>query len=451
MKISFYGAAQEVTGSCFLLEIGALRLLIDCGMFQGSKFADDRNHEPLPFDAKTIDAVLVTHAHVDHTGRIPKLVGAGFKGKIYATNPTVAFARIMWEDALEVMHYDLEKHGREPIFDEDDVRRASSHLNGVEYGRWYEMGEGLRVKWHDAGHILGSAFLEVEGAGQRIVFSGDLGNRDVPIVRTLASRPDCDLLVMESTYGAFAHEDPSERKEKLRTAILETVKQGGVVLIPAFALERVQEILYELNALVESNQIPKVPIFLDSPLAIRATKIFKDFPQYYDEDAARRFKIGDDFFDFPGLRATLTRDESRTINNVPAPKVIIAGAGMMTGGRIFHHLRRVLPDPRSTVLIVGFQSKGTLGRRLMDGEEIKIFGEPVDVRARVIKIGGYSAHADRGHLVEWARGESAPPSRIFLVHGEPEGQAVLAQDLRALGIIVEIPQYGSQYNLDSRI
>lgn len=449
MRITFWGAAREVTGSCFLFESGGVRLLVDCGMFQGSRFADERNREPFPFDAKSIDAVLVTHAHLDHTGRIPQLVGAGFRGPVYTTKPTAALARIMWDDAFEVMRLHQEKEGHALLFTEQDIEEAVSRIHAVEYNTATSVDSGVTATWHDAGHVLGSAFIEIAAEGKRVIFSGDLGNRDVPILRTLTPRPPADLLLLESTYGSHTHEDPRTRADRLRNAILRTVQSRGTLLIPAFALERIQEILYELNALVEGGQIPTVPIFLDSPLAIRATEIFTDYIRYYDAEAFRRVSGGDDLFAFPGLRKTLTRDASRTINDVPPPKVVIAGAGMMTGGRIFHHLRRYLPDPNSTILIVGYQARGTLGRRLLDGQtEITIFGKPVTVRAQIEKIGGYSAHADQTNLLAWARGAGGPLPRICLVHGDPDAQDQLAEQLRAtLQTEVVIPERGTSIQL----
>ncbi len=290
-------------------------------------------------------------------------------------------------------------------------------MHTVPYGQETKVAPGVTVVFHDAGHILGSSFIEIWADGKSIVFSGDLGNRNVPIMRPTERLPAADAVVIEATYGGQKHEDPRERSEKLQRVILETVKQGGTVLIPAFALERTQELLYELNHLVEHNHIPRLPIFLDSPLAIKATEVFRRYEQYYNRKAACIVDCGDDFFSFPGLQVTRTREESKRINDAPQPKIIIAGSGMMNGGRILHHLKRVLPDNKSTVLVIGYQAAGTLGRRIYDGESIvRIHGDKIHVRCRVVAIGAYSAHADQDKLLEWLR--VGMPKQVFVSHAD---------------------------------
>ncbi len=451
MRITFCGAAGEVTGSCYLLETASSKILVDCGMFQGSKFADDRNHAAFPFDPKTIDTVLVTHSHLDHVGRIPKLVQAGFRGRIFCTAPTAALATLILEDALEVMRYESEKQGRAMFFQKEDVERAISLFEDVHYGTPVAPCSNVRAIFHDAGHILGSSFIEIEAEGTRIVFSGDLGNRDVPILRSPEALPEVDVLVMESTYGAHLHEDTVTRVEKLRAIIIRTIKQNGVLLIPAFAIERVQEILYELDELVEKRMIPRVSIFLDSPLAIRATEVFRHATSFYDEEALARISKSKDLFNFPGLVSTLTRDQSRSINDARAPKVIIAGAGMMTGGRILHHARRYLRDRNSSILFVGYQAEHTLGREILNGApHVYIYDDRVPVRARVEKIGGYSAHADRVQLMAWVKSAPRAPSRIFLVHGEDDSRARMAKELQdGVGSVVGMPPLGSSFDLSN--
>lgn len=449
MKITCCGAAQEVTGSCFLLETRGVKVLIDCGLFQGSEEADQKNRGVFSFQPSEISAVLITHGHLDHTGRIPKLARDGFHGAIYGTSPTTEIAQLIWEDTLNLMQYNFEKGGPEPVYAETDITTAKRLLKGVGYGKTMEVAPGVKATWHDAGHILGSSFIHIEAEGKRLIFSGDLGNSDVPILRDLEDLPPVDVVFMESTYGGHIHEDPKTRVEELRSVITRTVKERGVLMIPAFAIERIQEILYEISSLVRDDKIPHVPIYLDSPLAIKVTQVFKKYQDYYDPEAVKRLSMGDDFFEFPGLQVTPKGEDSRMINDIPAPKVIIAGAGMMTGGRILHHLRRYLKNRNATLLIVGYQARGTLGRKLLDGvSPVNIYGEKVEVRARIKKIGGYSAHADRSRLLHWIGTAPQPPKRIVLIHGEPDSQEVLSHDIQdKFSIQVETPGLNQQISI----
>ncbi len=431
MNIQFHGAAREVTGSCHLLTVGNKKILIDCGMFQGETYSDKRNHDDFLFRAKDIDAVLVTHAHIDHVGRIPKLVNAGFNRKILATRATIELAKLMWEDSLQVMKQDEEHRNHPMLYNDGDVRKAAGLFKAVKYGEPVQVVPGVTATWHDAGHILGSAFIVIEAEGKKAVFSGDLGNTGVPVICEAEDLPECDALVLESTYGAYNHENTKDRKLKLKSAVLKTIKDGGVVMIPTFAMERTQEVLYELNNMVEHNLIPRVPFFLDSPLAIRATRIFLQFTDLFNEEAKAMLKEDKNLFDFPGLQVALTTEQSKKINNAPQPKIIIAGSGMMSGGRIFYHLKRYLPDMNSLLLIIGFQAKQTLGRKLLEGaKQVEIYGQNVNVCASIVKIGGYSAHADQRRLIGWTSAVKNPPKQIFLVHGEQDSQKVLATELR---------------------
>ncbi len=443
MKITFHGAAREVTGSCYRVETERTRLLIDCGMFQGSAYTDAKNFRDFGFDPMDVDAVAVTHAHLDHVGRLPKLCRERFKGPVYTTQPTRDIAKLVLEDAEQIMEDEFRREYRPKLYERKDVECVMGLMQGVDYSRWVAVGD-LKFRFRDAGHIFGSSFIEVEEAGGiRVGFSGDLGNADVPMLRPTAQIGACDAIVIESTYGNRLHEDVSTRETKLREAIMSTIKRKGVLIIPAFAVERTQDLLYELNQMWERGTLPKVDVYLDSPMAIRVTEVMRTYPQYYDMEALERVMIGDDLLDFPGLHRTESRDQSKTINDAPKPKIIIAGAGMMNGGRILHHLVRYLGDPNSTVLIIGYQAAGTLGRRLYSGEKnVEVLNERVRVKATIASIGAYSAHADQKKLVTWLREAKAPPKRVFCTHGEEEAAAALATRITEdLGITADVPRF----------
>ncbi|MDO8617573.1 MAG: MBL fold metallo-hydrolase [Candidatus Uhrbacteria bacterium] len=424
MNITFLGAAREVTGSCYLLETDRTRILVDCGAFQGSAFMESQNFQPFGFDAKTIDAVVITHAHLDHVGRLPKLVKEGFHGKIYLTPPTAGFARLVLEDAFQIMEYEFRKQKRPMLYEAKDIESALRYFSTVDYNASVKLGD-LSFRFRDAGHIFGSAFIEIrEEGGAAVTFSGDIGNDHVPILRETAQMAETDILVIESTYGNRIHEDESTRAGKLKEAIVGTVKRGGVLLIPAFAIERTQQLLYEMHDLKAHGILPPVDVYLDSPMAIKATQVIKEFPEYYDAEALAHVSRGDDMLDFPGLHVTPTRDDSKTINDAPKPKVIIAGAGMMNGGRILHHLVRYLGSASTTVLIIGYQAQNTLGRRLYEGDKyVDVLGERIQVKATVVSIGAYSAHGDQNKLVRWVSEAAKQPSHIYCTHGD-EGAAV---------------------------
>jgi metallo-beta-lactamase family protein len=364
---------------------------------------------------------LVTHAHLDHTGRLPKLVRDGFRGQIIATGPTARLAQLIIEDSARVLEKEARQHKHpEPVYSQEDAARTKEFFREVDYHTRIQLDDNITVEFFDAGHILGSSIIRVTADGKQIVFSGDLGNPPVPILKHTDIVDQADYVVMESTYGNRIHEDKDNRRLMLQSAIYETVVMKGVLLIPAFALERTQEILYELNEMVANKDIPAVPIFVDSPLAIRATKVFHEFENYFDTEASEIIASGDDLFNFPGLKLTLTAEESKAINDYPAPKVIIAGSGMAQGGRIVHHIKRYISHFANHYLIVGYQVQGSLGRRLLDGEKtVKIQGEEFQVKAKVTAIGGYSAHADRDKLTAWVSGfDRNRLQKVFLTHGE---------------------------------
>ena len=466
MKLTFFGAAGEVTGSCSLLETGEQKILVDCGMFQGGQDSEKRNEEPLPFSPKILTAVLVTHAHLDHVGRLPLLVKNGFSGFIYATPPTRELARLIMEDAYGVMEYDHRKYGQPLLYNLNDIENVMAQFKTVNYYEPLELaskgsvlhrvkklvkknndsaGPGsVKVVFHDAGHVFGSSFIEIMSEGKRAVFSGDVGNENVPILRDTDPLPkDIDVLVCESTYGDRNHEHASEREKLLSEAIQKTVEHDGVLMIPSFALERTQELLYLLNDLIERHrQVKHVPIYLDSPLAIDALKVFEKYPEYYDEEAERYFKDGDDLFNFPGLVKTYTRDESMKINHTASPKVIIAGAGMMNGGRILHHALRYLSDHRNTLLLIGYQSPGTLGWKILNGEDrVPVHGESVAVRCTVKMLNVFSAHGDKDKLKTWIGNEGRAPRRVIFNHGDPASAGFLAKMLGENGVAAEVAEF----------
>ena len=443
MDISFHGAAREVTGSCYRVETKRSRILIDCGMFQGSAYSDAKNFRDLGFDPKTVDAVAITHGHLDHVGRLPKLTRAGFRGTIYSTPPTKDIAKIVLENAEQLMEEEARREYRPKLYEYTDLEKTNTLFKGVDYSRWVEVGD-IRFRFRDAGHIFGSAFIEVEEiGGARAVFSGDLGNRDAPFLRPTAQAGSADVIIMESTYGNRIHENATTRDQKLHDTIVNTVKRGGVLLIPAFAVERTQDLLYRMHQMQEQGIMPRVDVYLDTPMGIRISEVVKHYPQYYDAEAYQRVVVGDDMFAFPGLHKTMSRDDSKAINVAPRPKVIIAGAGMMNGGRILHHLVRYLSDPKNTVLIVGYQSPGTLGRRLYNGEKIvSILNERVRVNAEIVSLGAFSAHADQHKLLEWVSACETLPKRVYCTHGEEEAAAALASRItEELNIPAEAPRF----------
>jgi metallo-beta-lactamase family protein len=449
MRIRFLGAAREVTGSLYLVETATTKILVDCGMHQGCNTCDVKNIVDFPFDPKEIDAVLLTHAHLDHSGRMPKLVKNGFKGKIYATPPTLKLAMLVIEDAQHIMEEDYEREGTPVLYSKDDVHKTEDFFEAVDYSRDVTIGD-LVCRPRDAGHIFGSAFWEVRQVnGPSAAFSGDLGNRGSKILRPTAQLSAVDALIIESTYGNRIHEDESTRESKLMDILKRTIEKKGVLVIPAFSIDRTQQILFELNHLIEKGIVPQIDIYLDSPMAIKATDVMKEYPQYYNKEARDLAASGDDLFDFPGLHLTKTRDESKLINDALRPKVIIAGSGMMNGGRIQHHLVRYLTDPNSTVLIVGYQAEGTLGRELHDGKKVvRVLQETVTVKATVMSIGAYSAHADQAKLVSWIQEAEALPKHIYCTHGEEGAAVALATRIKQhFGIEAVAPHVGDSVNV----
>jgi len=449
MKLHFYGGARWVTGVNYLLETKQSKILIDCGLFQGGGAARKMNRKRFAYQPKEIEAVLITHSHIDHIGRLPILFKQGFRGKIFATRPTKDFVRVMLFDAEKINRRTAKTADKEFIYNQDDVEKTLELFQPIDYQKKIELNKDISFCFREAGHILGSAIIEVWAEDKKIVFSGDLGNPPVPLLRPTEFIQEADYLVIESTYGDRIHEDKQQRKNLLEDVIEDTVAQGGTLLIPSFALERTQEVLYELNELVENHRIPRIPIFLDSPLAIKLTEIYQSYPEYFNQEASYLIKSGDDLFKFPGLKMTLTAEESKKIKNISSSKIILAGSGMSTGGRILHHEKRYLTNSKNILLIICYQVPGTLGRKILDGAKtVKISGQEIPNRIQVRAIGGYSAHADQAMLCNWVRPMKDTLKKVFVVQGEEKPSLALVQQIKDhLGLSAEAPEMGQVVSL----
>lgn len=443
MKITFYGGTGEVTGSNYLVESGGVKILVDCGLHQGSRYAERENFERFPYDPEEIAAVFITHSHLDHIGRLPPLVRAGFKGKIYSTDATKDFAQLMLIDSEHILSKEAEREHRPPLYAAEDIARTGAQWEGIRYHEPVAVGP-FTAEFYDAGHILGSAIIKIEAEGKTVVFSGDLGNSPAPIIRPTEMIPTADYCLIESTYGDRIHEGVDRRKEQLEDVVEDAVRAGGTLMIPTFAMERTQELLYHLHQLFEEKRVPRVPVFIDSPLAIKLTAVYKKYEKDFNPETRHIAGSGEDILNFPGLRFTLTTDQSKEINGVPSPKIVIAGSGMSNGGRILHHEARYLPDPKSTILFVGYQAKGSLGREIMDGaREVRIFGETVPVRCKKADIPGYSAHADQPHLLAWLSAMRHSLKKVFVMQGEAQASEALAHKIvDELAVMAEVPKYG---------
>lgn len=453
IKISFYGAAKEVEGSRFLIEYKNEKILIDCGIYRDVR--NEKNYEPTPFDPEELKAIILTHAHIDHSGLAPVLYKNGFRGKIYATPPTIDCCAVLWEDAFNLMKEAAEKQGLPLLYNEIEMKETLKLFSPQNYYQEVKISPRISFIFYNAGHILGSAIvlLKIKKPDKevKILFSGDLGNAfNILLPDTDVISEEADYCVVESTYGNRLHEDAEIRKDLLEDAIEEVIRNRGVLMIPVLALERTQEILVELNELVVHHRIPLVPIFMDSPLASKLTDIYQKYLEYIKIEAFKFVGNGRGLFEFPGLTFTLTTEESKAINAVPPPKVILAGSGSSEGGRILHHEKRYLSDPHSIILIVSYQAKNSLGRKILEGvKQVEIHNELVNVNCKVAQITGYSAHADQKMLLDWIKELRFRLKKLFVVHGEEEASKELAQKAKDnFGIVAEVPDYGQTFELE---
>lgn len=466
MKIHFLGANRQVTGSRYCVETKASRVMIDCGMFQERQYKD-RNWHDFTVSPRSIDAMLVTHGHIDHTGLIPKVVKAGFKAPIFASHPTADLLEIMLKDSAKIQKEDAaykkrrhkkqgksSRHPIEPLYDINDVEDTLKLIQGVDYHRAHKITEDISATFHDAGHILGSAFLELkvreDGEDRTIVFSGDIGQNDKPLIRDPETLQHADVLIMESTYGDRDHEIRDEDVETQFAQIINaTAEAGGKLVIPTFAVERAQEVMYHIARLVSDKRIPKIDVYLDSPMAVDVTKVFREHRDCLDAETWELISSGTAPLKFPGLHMSRSTDDSRKLNEIDGSCIIMSTSGMCTAGRIKHHLKRTISDERNTILFVGYQAIGTLGRQIVDGKDmVRIHGKSRAVRASVRRIYGFSGHADRQGLMRWSGNFDDSPKQIFLTHGDEEAAEALAADLRReRNWNVEIPQYQSVHDI----
>ncbi len=448
--VGFYGGVGNVTGANFMLDTGGAAFLVDCGLIQGDRFQSAANQDPFVYNPADIDVLLVTHAHADHIGRIPKLVSEGFVGKIYSTVPTKALANIMLRDAYKIMLYEEERYGTERLYEDKDIDTTLSLWKTISYDEPIALPDGVTGTFTDAGHILGSGMVQLTRAGKKIVFTGDIGNVPQPLLNAPVVPTDYDYMVMESVYGDRLHEEVAERSELLKQHIMDTQAKNGTLIIPAFSLERTQAMLLEINNLVESETIKPIPVFLDSPLAISVTQYYREFQDYLKDEVQRQIADGDDIFSFAGLTFTPTVKDSQEIVKTKGAKIIIAGSGMSHGGRILSHEKRYLEQKNTTLLLVGYQAVGSLGRKLHDGaKKVKIDGEDVQVKATIARIRGYSGHADRDQLVGLVAEGGDKAKQIFVTMGEERSSLFLVQRLRDyLGIKAVAPSLNEEVEID---
>jgi metallo-beta-lactamase family protein len=467
MELHFWGAAQTVTGSMHLLRVNGYNILLDCGLYQGHRKEAFERNRVLPFDPTEIDALVLSHAHIDHTGNVPTLVKNGYRGPIWATSATRDLCAIMLLDSAYIQESDVAyvnkrriKQGQkpfEPLYRRADALEALNLFQSIGYNRPFEVVPGVQAHYREAGHVLGSASvtLDIDDNGQqkRLVFSGDIGRKHLPILRDPAPVEEADFIIMESTYGQRYHEAPGQAQAALKQMVLETYDKKGKLIIPSFAVGRTQEIVYALHELTDKREIPRIDVFVDSPLAVNATEIFRLHPEIYDQETHDFLAETNsrDPFGFEGITYVREVSASKALNKLTQPAIIISASGMCEAGRILHHLKNSITEPRNTILFVGYQAEHTLGRKILEGQSVvPIFGEDYPVRAKVVKIDGYSAHADRNGLLNWLKAaqERSNLQKLFLVHGETECSIALAEAAREQGVPeVYVPERGQAFDL----
>ena len=454
-SITFFGGVGQVTGANFLLEYKNFKALIDCGLLQGTNDSENQNKKPFPYNPAEISYLFLTHAHMDHIGKVPKLVRDGFKGKIFSTETTKQIAKHLLHDAVKISFFESRETNKEPIYNEEDVKETFTLWETISYNSPKKITEDVYVTLKNAGHILGSAMFTFNLSSEddkeiKVLFTGDLGNSPDILLPDTDKVEGLDYLVMDSVYGDRNHESPEIKSKKFADIIEETIRKKKTLLIPAFSLERTQVILYELNELIENKIVPQVPVFLDSPLAIKITEIFESVDSFYKDEVREDIRRGDKIFDFPRLKKTARVSDSKKISKVPGPKIIIAGSGMSVGGRILRHEKIYLPKKDTTILFVGYQSPGTLGREILEGaKSVNIDGKTIPVHAKVEFISGYSSHKDMDNLIEFVDNTKDSLKEVFVVMGEPKSSFFLSQRIRDfLGVKTTVPEPSKKYYLN---
>lgn len=459
MKLRFWGGVRTVTGSKHLLTSGKQRLLLECGLFQGHRDEAEHTNRHFPFKAREIDSCVISHAHIDHVGNVPNLVKFGFRGPILLTKGSVALSRLLLLDSAKIQESDVRyvnRHMRDkdaaprtPVYTTEDAQESLRYLEGLSYAKRKKL-NGFTITLHDAGHILGSALVDIECEGRRLLFTGDLGRRKMPIINDPVQVTEADFLIIEATYGNRRHGDYRDVSNRLAEVINRVAARGGRVIIPAFAVERSQEIVYTLNRLRQNNLIPELPVYVDSPLASDVTEVYRNYPQYYDEEARQLLNGHQYLFDFPGLRYVQSVEESKALNDSTEPCVIISASGMCEAGRVLHHLKHAIGDERNLVLIVSYQAENTLGRRIAERQPVvRIYGEEYELRAEVVVMDEFSAHADRDGLLQYVAAMNRQRlKKAFIVHSELEAAQAMVEPLLSLGLReVVIPEVGDEYEL----